>query len=438
MSEPRPRRAAVGAWVVYDVANTTFWTGVVGLAFPLWLVKELSGDDATLGYTLSATMVVVMLLAPILGAISDQTGRRMPLLVATTLVCVCATLLLGNGGLLVSLCLFALALGSMELGVILYNSLLAEVSTQHNRGMVSGLGTGIGYVGSFIAVGVALVFTQLFTEPSRYIFVFRAVAVLFLLFALPIFFLLKERAIDGLPSTGLGKVSRAFSQLVGDLRSLQRFPGLRQFLTARFFYGMGINTAVAFAVVYASQTVGLGDREIQMVLLGGISIAIPSGVLWGALVDRIGPRRVLSFSLLLWIGVLLFAIAIPELSLSTHLYWVVGCFHRSSDVRRLDGRPALYAQPHTAPIPWRVLWATRNGEQIRPGRRPLYVGLRIGNPGLGPDNGGPEPGRVPGGLVHSVGKGWCAGGIPLSRPSGVNGARRQPINSLSIVVQYNN
>ena len=326
MSEPRPRRAAVGAWVVYDVANTTFWTGVVGLAFPLRLVKELSGDDATLGYTLSATMVVVMLLAPILGAISDQTGRRMPLLVATTLVCVCATLLLGNGGLLVSLCLFALALGSMELGVILYNSLLAEVSTQHNRGMVSGLGTGIGYVGSFIAVGVALVFTQLFTEPSRYIFVFRAVAVLFLLFALPIFFLLKERAIDGLPSTGLGKVSRAFSQLIGDLRSLQRFPGLRQFLTARFFYGMGINTAVAFAVVYASQTVGLGDREIQMVLLGGISIAIPSGVLWGALVDRIGPRRVLSFSLLLWIGVLLFAIAIPELSLSTHLYWVVGCF----------------------------------------------------------------------------------------------------------------
>ena len=321
MRERQPHRTAVGAWVTYDVANTVFWTGVVGLSFPLWLTKELSGDDATLGYTLAGTMAAVLVMAPILGAITDQAGRMMPMLIATTIVCVCTTLLLGNGGLLTSLVFFALALAAMELGTIFYNALLHEVSTEANRGIISGLGTGIGYVGAFIAVGIALILT----DSKGYVFVIHVVALLFLLFSLPIFLLLRERRKQVLPSTILGKVGRAFSQLNSNLRSLHRCPGLRQFLMARFMYGMGINTAVAFAVVYASQTVGLSDREIQLILLAGISIAIPCGVFWGALVDRIGPGSVLATALIIWIGLLLIAVAIPWLSWTRHLYWVVGC-----------------------------------------------------------------------------------------------------------------
>ena len=318
--ETRPKRTAVGAWITYDIANTVFWTGVVGLSFPLWLTKELSGDDATLGYTLAAAMTVVLVTAPIIGAISDQIGRKMPLLVAATLICIVATLLLGNGGLFISLALFALALASMELGAIFYNSLLHNVSTEDNRGMISGLGTGIGYLGSFIAVGVALGFT----DSRGYVFVMQVVAFLFLLFALPIFFFLNEQRRQVLSSTVLVQVKQAFSQLGGNLRSIHRFPGLRRFLVARFLYGMGINTGVAFAVVYASETIGLSDREIQLILLAGISIAIPGGVVWGALADRIGPGRVLTISLFIWMTLFLFAVAIPWLSWPNHLYWVVG------------------------------------------------------------------------------------------------------------------
>ena len=320
MRERQPHRTAVGAWVTYDIANTVFWTGVVGLSFPLWLTTELSGDDATLGYTLAATMAVVLVTAPILGAISDQAGRKMPILITTTIICVGTTLLLGNGGLLTSLAFLALALAAMELGTVFYNALLNEVSTAANRGMISGLGTGIGYVGSFIAVGVALIFT----DPKGYVFVMHVVALLFLLFSLPIFLLLRERREQVLPSTILVKVGQAFSQLNSNLRSLHRFPGLRQFLIARFMYAMGINTAVAFAVIYASQTVGLSDREIQLILLAGISVAIPSGIIWGNLVDRIGARRVLTIALLVWIGLLLLAVGIAWLSWTTHLWWAVG------------------------------------------------------------------------------------------------------------------
>ena len=338
VTQPLPARSAVASWVVYDVANTIFWTGVVGLAFPLWLTKELSGNDATLGYTLAATMGVVLVMSPIIGAISDQAGRRVSLLIASTMVCIAATLLLGNGGLLTSLGFFALALASMELGVILYNALLPEVSTPANRGRISGLGTGIGYVGSFIAVGVAISFTEAFDESRSYVFTFRVMAVLFLLFALPIFFFLRERPKDVLQSTLLRKVRQAFSQLSGDLRRLDQFPGLRSFLVARFFYGMGINTAVAFAVVYASSTLGLSDREIQAILMAGISVAIPSGILWGTLVDRIGAKPVLRIALAIWIAMLLLAVGMAWLSWSAHLWWVVGLFHGSGYRRGVDRR----------------------------------------------------------------------------------------------------
>ena len=329
MSEPRPKRSAVGAWITYDVANTVFWTGVIGLSFPLWLTKGvedvpsgLAGNEAMLGYTLAATMAAVLVLAPILGAVSDQLGRRMPLLVATTLISVGATLLLGSvGGLLVSLTFFALALFAMELGTIFYNAMLPEVSTKANRGLVSGLGQGIGYIGAIVAVGAALIFT----ESRGYVFVIHLMGILFLVFAMPLFLFLKERRRQVLPSSPMGRVVQAFSQLNGDLRSLHRFPGLRQFLVSRFLYAMGINTAVAFAVIYASQTVGLSDREIQLIMIAGILIAIPTALLWGVAVDRFGPRAVLMAGLTIWIGLLLVAVAIPWLSLSTRVYWVVGC-----------------------------------------------------------------------------------------------------------------
>lgn len=321
MSQTQISRTSVGAWVVYDVANTVFWTGVVGLSFPLWLTNDKSGDDATLGFTLAATMAVVLIAAPILGALSDQAKRRVPLLIISTVVCIAATLALGQGHLIFSLALFALALCSMELGTIFYNALLAHVSNERNRGTIAGMGTGIGYIGAFIAVGVAL----LFSDPKGYVFVFRVVAILFLLFSLPIFTLLNERPRHVITSTFFGKATQAFTQLNRNLRNMHRFPGLRQFLLGRFLYTLGISTATVFAVVYASDTIGLSDREIQLVLLAGISVAIPSGILWGRIIDRVGAKPVLDFTLLVWVGLLLLAVGIYWFSWSSHLWWVVGC-----------------------------------------------------------------------------------------------------------------
>ncbi len=308
------------------MANTVFWTGTVGVSFPLWITSSAtSGDDATLGLTLGTTMAVVMVLSPFLGTLSDQMRTRMPLLAATTVLSVAAGLLIGVPGVLGTLALFALALASMELGVIFYNSLLPEVASEDNRGRVAGLGVGIGFLGSFIAVGTALIFATYLDEPVRYEWTIRVVALLFLAFALPIFLLLKERPRQAPMLSVWGMVARSWMQLIGDFRSLDRFPGLRMFLAARFLYALAINTTTAFGVVYASEVLGLGDREVQMVLLAGICFAIPSGAFFGRVVDQKGSMVVLVFNLWLWIVVLLLALSISWFSWSQDLWWVVGC-----------------------------------------------------------------------------------------------------------------
>ena len=78
----RPKLLAVGSWVVYDLANTIFSFNIVSLFFSLWIVNDMGGKDSDYALANSFSMFVVFLVAPFLGALSDQTPRRMPFLIA--------------------------------------------------------------------------------------------------------------------------------------------------------------------------------------------------------------------------------------------------------------------------------------------------------------------------------------------------------------------
>ena len=315
------RDPAVFAWVIYDVGNTLFFTGIAGILFPLWVTKEMSGDDATIGFTLAAAMGLVLVLAPIVGAFSDQAPRRKPFLVVATFTCVAATLLIGGDNLTLALSLYAVAVVAVGIAVIFYNALLVEVSTEANRGTVGGLGVGIGYVGAIIAVAIALVFV----ESRGYVFAFRATGVVILLVSAPVLVLLKEQPRPtSANSTVFERIKGTLTQLRTTLGNIQQFPGLRQYLIARFWYTWAIQTAAFFAILYGTETVGFTARQVEIVLLIGILVAIPSGLIWGIVVDRIGPNRVLIGVLLAWIFLFLASAGIPWLDLPTYLWIGVG------------------------------------------------------------------------------------------------------------------
>ena len=91
------------------MGNTLFSAGIVGLIFPLWLTRDMAGNDGTFGFSLSISMVIVFILSPVAGTISDVTKRKMPFLLFTTLVAIFATALIGVFNYEASIVLFCAA-----------------------------------------------------------------------------------------------------------------------------------------------------------------------------------------------------------------------------------------------------------------------------------------------------------------------------------------
>jgi UMF1 family MFS transporter len=316
----RPKRSAVFSWITYDIGNTLFYTGVVGIFFPLWVTETTAGDDSTIGFTMAIAMAVLLLIGPFMGTFSDYGRRRKPFLALGTYLCISATFFLGDSNLTIALVLFGLAIIGESTANIFYNALLADVSTGSNRGVISGLGVGIGYLGSIAAVAIGLIIVQSWGYAAG----FRAVSVLFLVVSLPLMVFLKENAKYNPDMSVWDSMSWTLRRLRNTARDVKRFPGVSRFLFARFWYMWGVNTGITFAVLYATGTVGLSIRTVQWILLAGILIAIPSALIWGVIVDKIGPKRTLGVVLMGWMLVLSFAFALPVLGLPRYLWWIFG------------------------------------------------------------------------------------------------------------------
>lgn len=317
-----PSRLGVVSWALYDLANTTFSMNVLSLYFPLWIVNDLGGRDADYAVALSASQALVFLSAPVLGALSDQARRRMPFLAATTLLCVAFTLFLGVRTAALALVLFAVANYFLQAGGIFYDALLSEVSTDENRGRVGGFGIGLGYLGSFLGVGTGIALTARFGPVEAKPYIFQATALLFLAFALPCFFFVRERQRRGAAGAG-ALVRAALGQLRQTARMVRRYPGLGRFLVGRVFYTDAANTLTVVMGIYLVNEVGLPQQQIPLVLMTGIASAVAGGLAWGIVVDRVGPKRSLDAVLALWVVTMSLGVALSVLDLPLALAWPV-------------------------------------------------------------------------------------------------------------------
>ena len=313
-------RLSIGSWILYDVSNTIFFAGVVGIFFPLWVVNDMGGSDATIGFAVAGAMLANLLVAPVFGAMSDGARRRLPFLAAFSLIGIGSTFLLGTLSLLASVALFGAALVAMHTGIVIYNALLVEVSTERNRGFIGGLGVGVGYLGALLAVAIGLTVA----EDQGYVTAFRTTGVLMFVMTLPVLTLLRERPRELRSSDASATDYGAIAGAIHTMRRATRIPGLASFLIGRFWYYLAVNTASIFAFLYGTKTIGFSETQVYVILGIGILVAIPSATIWGRISDRIGPYRTMKIVLSSWVVVLLCTIAIPWVGLPSGLYWIIG------------------------------------------------------------------------------------------------------------------
>ncbi|MBI2777107.1 MAG: MFS transporter [Chloroflexi bacterium] len=295
------------AWALYDFANTIFSFAVVSGAIGIWLTEDAQFGERDGNFLLSLAIVVSVgfnaIVSPILGALSDRGGRRLPFLLVFTSLCIAATAFIAAAGPTVGLVLFVIANFAYQAALIYYDATLRTVSMPQTRGRLSGIGVAVGYLGT-IAVGLAIFFLDVPVEDR-----FRLSAIMFAIFAVPIFLIVKETSTG--ESIRRGDIAGSFSQVFRTIEHARGVPGLGRFLVGRFFYSDAVNTVIVVMSVVTVRAMGMTQTVANLILLGLTVVAVAASFGWGRLVDRWGPKRTLMAVLWSWaVGLVLGGISI--------------------------------------------------------------------------------------------------------------------------------
>jgi UMF1 family MFS transporter len=305
---PSGRAIVPASWALYDFANTIFSFAVVSGAIGLYLVSDDQFGERDGNVVLSIAVIVSVginaLVSPILGAFSDRGTGRMPFLLFFTALCIGATFFIGDVPVALGVALFIVANFAYQAALIYYDATLKVVSYPATRGKLSGIGTGIGYFGT-VFVGLLIAILVVPVEDR-----FKLTAVLFALFAIPIFLFVREPKVEGARGVTGADIRDSFGQLRRSIAHAREVPGLGRFLLGRFFYSDAVNTVIVVMSVVTVKVFGLTENQSVYVLLSLTLVAIVMSFVWGWLADRIGPKRTLVAVLVSWaIGLLIGGLA---------------------------------------------------------------------------------------------------------------------------------
>lgn len=309
------------SWALYDLANQFFALNIVSLYFVRWVTIERGTPEVLYSISFGISMFLVAISAPILGAISDMTGRRKPFLVCLTLLSVIFTMLLGiHQNVFLGLLFFAIANFGCQGAIVFYNALMVNIAPKDKIGLVSGFGRMLGYSGAILA----LYLIKPIVMKSGYRATFFPTGILFLIFALPCLVFVKDK--DSKESVNLvsflkkDKIFEIIRRLKETLVDSYRFHGLPDFLKATFFILCAVNVIIIFMAVYATKVFRL--NEIQIINLIGFStvFAMAGSIASGYISDRIGASLSLTAIFILW-GICFSAAAFVR---TENLYWLIG------------------------------------------------------------------------------------------------------------------
>ena len=291
---PTNAKRPIIAWALYDWANSAFATTVIAAFFPVFFKSYWSaGSDVTestfqLGLANSLSSLIVVLLAPFLGAIADQGGTRRKFLFAFAFL-----------GVLATGCLYMVAQGAWELAVVVYvlaaigfsggntfyDALIVEVVGRDKSDSVSALGYSLGYLGGglLFALNVVMVlYPTIFglADASEAVRVcFLLVAIWWAGFSLPLFLWVEESPPVRCHS-GWSAVSAGYQQLIATGRDIRQLRTTFVFLIGYWLYIDGVDTIVRMAIDYG---LSLGFDTNDLLIALGITqfVGFPAAIAFG-------------------------------------------------------------------------------------------------------------------------------------------------------------
>ena len=281
-------------WVLYDVGNSAF-TLLVSTIMPIYFNSLADAEGlsevsylAYWGYATSIATLMVALCGPVLGTISDFPGWKKKLFSVSVLVGALGCVGLGvMSSWLWFLVLFVLAKSAYSVSLVIYDSMLTDITEAERMDKVSANGYAWGYIGSCIPFVLSLVLV-LGYEPlgmsvnMAMAMAFLLIAAWWLLLSVPLWRSYKQK--HSVPAQG-SRLGESFRRLGGVFSELSHNRKALFFLIAFFFYIDGVYTIIDMATAYGT-ALGLDTTGLLLALLVTQIVAFPAALLFGRLTER--------------------------------------------------------------------------------------------------------------------------------------------------------
>jgi len=343
------RRELLG-WAMFDFANSSYTTVIITVVFCIIFPRIVVGDgpEYRLGNllwstSLSISYLVVLLSAPILGAIMDYTGSKKKFLFGSYLLTVIATAALffvGPGSIALGMFLVVLSNIGFSYSESFVSSFLPDLGPPEDLGKISGYAWSLGYFGGLISTAIVIfglnagVYTL--ENFSNLRLVGPVTGLFFLLAAIPTFLWVKERTVHRpLPvnesyfAIGINRIKKTFL----DLRD---YEDLVILLASFFFAYAGLSIVIAFTFIYGDQVVKWSRLTQMLMFILTQFTAAGGALLFGIIQDKWRAKQTFISTLVLWIisvsliygvvDVTAFLNSLTGSSLKAeHVFLVVGC-----------------------------------------------------------------------------------------------------------------
>ena len=320
-------KKVINGWAMYDWANSVYNLVITSTIFPAYY-EAVTGDgnDATIvdkikignyefsntalyNYILGIAFVIVAILSPILSSVADYRGNKKQFLrfFCTMGSISCASLYFFdkdhiNGGL-ISVIIACIGFWS---SLVFYNSYLPEIAAPEDRDRISAKGFMMGYIGSVLLQLICFVFVL---KPELFgITVGKASQISFLLVGiwwmgfgwLAIGRLPDGRGVKGAHTKNL--FTQGYKELHKVWLELKTQPTLKRFLTAFFFYNMGVQTVMLAATLYGKSELNIPTTNLILAILIIQVVAIPGANLMAKMASKFGNFNSLKIAVIIWIG----------------------------------------------------------------------------------------------------------------------------------------
>ncbi|MCW3090820.1 MAG: transporter [Ferruginibacter sp.] len=328
-------KKVINGWAMYDWANsvynlvitTTFFpayyaavTGLVNFPEGLTFLGRRFVNTELKDYVLAFGFLVIAILSPILSSVADYKGNKknfMRFFCYVGAISCSMMFFFDKDHIVLGLMCFMMAGIGFYGSQVFYNSYLPEIAAEKDRDSVSARGYSLGYIGSVLMQLVGFGLVMFMTDKTMALkLTFLLVGIWWVSFAqitfnaLPISPKSERKAKKHVLINGFHELKIVWDQVMN-------MPVLKRFLTAFFFYSMGVQTVMLVAIDFGIKELKLPDQKLIITAVIIQLVAIAGAVGMSKLSAKFGNIKVLILTVLLWIGV---CIAGYFITTETHFY----------------------------------------------------------------------------------------------------------------------